>query len=362
MLFVKVPEISLPRMVPEPVPRIQESQGRPLFTFSSETASLIKFLTVSTALPVDEHSGENIEVPSHTVSGLSSCDSEVSVSSRLSQDCEICGHISVNQTSVLSGTDKSVLNSLDMMSSSLSDSGAENCPKLTTEIARNVDCMEFEESSKCVFITDRHLDSIPVQGCGHCRRNSGDNSAHKLCKNSSGLEINDQQLECECSGVEVEMKDNIGAVGRDILELDSGDVHRSAENHHVIKSVPRVLDANPQSQDLDDESLRMQSRLKNLIFVTGEFAVALHQLGFKNIPPSRESALSRGAAPFDLGNMDAYNMVVNYSNNDIHIVQRQQEPDKPDHLIDLYGHVTGLCLTPDQRFVQITLTSISLLM
>ena len=89
---------------------------------------------------------------------------------------------------------------------------------------------------------------------------------------------------------------------------------------------------------------------KNLILVTGEFAVALHQIGFKNVPPySKESVLSSGATPMDSDNPEGY-MVVNYSNNDIHIVHRQQKLDTPDHLIDLFGHVTGLCLTPDQRF------------
>lgn len=132
---------------------------------------------------------------------------------------------------------------------------------------------------------------------------------------------------------------------------EAGAVNKTGNNGGESSNLDQLVSkkAPGQTHDKDSEYYSKEDKLKNLIFVTGEFAVALHQLGFKNIPPSRESALSREATQFDGGNMDGYNMVVNYSNNDIHIVQRQQEPDKPDHLCDLYGHVTGLCLTPDQR-------------
>lgn len=48
-----------------------------------------------------------------------------------------------------------------------------------------------------------------------------------------------------------------------------------------------------------------------------------------------------------------HHMVVNFSNNDIH-VQPLRKSDKPDHLIDLFGHVTGLCLSRDSRQVVVS--------
>ncbi|XP_033750037.1 F-box/WD repeat-containing protein 5-like [Pecten maximus] len=103
---------------------------------------------------------------------------------------------------------------------------------------------------------------------------------------------------------------------------------------------------------------------QNMIFVTGEFAVALHQVGFKNLSPPisndntktrphRDSDLSSNSDLDELGceaSQEESHMVVNFSNNDIQL-RRIRKSDKPDHLIDLYGHVTGLCLSSDHRYL-----------
>ena len=96
---------------------------------------------------------------------------------------------------------------------------------------------------------------------------------------------------------------------------------------------------------------------KNLIFVTGDFAVALHQLGIKNVSPSFLESKRKRPSDLDIMDVDVQedddrlweqHMVVNFSNNDIHL-QHVHKSDKPDHLIDLYGHVTGLALSHDNR-------------
>lgn len=101
---------------------------------------------------------------------------------------------------------------------------------------------------------------------------------------------------------------------------------------------------------------------QNMIFVTGEFAVALHQVGFKNLSPPisndntsprRDSDVSSNSDLDELGfepSQEESHMVVNFSNNDIQL-RRIRKSDKPDHLIDLYGHVTGLCLSSDHRYL-----------
>lgn len=308
-------DASVSRRDPEPVPQILESQGRPLFTFSSETASLIKFLTVSTALPVGIQSCDKTERTSH---GGAPCSGDFSPNS---PDCDVCKTIVFNQDLT-----PAVDRQKQVMYSNIAASG----------VSAVQDRMETDDS-KCMYRMYKQSQQTQTDGaqCG-----CSNTQAHKLCKTC----VNYRSLR-PGSSREVEMKDPEFCSG-DHVDLDRHKVIKSKKSHHVIKSVPKHQS---QAQACVPDNLHLHSRLKNLIFVTGEFAVALHQLGFKNIPPSRESALARGAIQYDLGNMDAYNMVVNYSNNDIHIVQRQQEPDKPDHLIDLYGHVTGLCLTPDQR-------------
>jgi hypothetical protein len=87
---------------------------------------------------------------------------------------------------------------------------------------------------------------------------------------------------------------------------------------------------------------------RNLIFVTGEFAVALHQLGFKNVSPS---VIDIAISPLDSDSLlstGESHMVVNFSNNDIQL-RPIRISDKPDNLLDLFGHVTGLCLSHDHR-------------
>lgn len=101
---------------------------------------------------------------------------------------------------------------------------------------------------------------------------------------------------------------------------------------------------------------------RNLIFVTGEFAVALHQLGFKNVSQSmvNQAMCNDSADPQQELEQDGVSgeherdeeshMVMNFSNNDIEM-RKTRKSDKPDNLIDLYGHVTGLCLSRDNRYL-----------
>jgi F-box/WD-40 domain protein 5 len=110
----------------------------------------------------------------------------------------------------------------------------------------------------------------------------------------------------------------------------------------------KTKDSRPSIPAAEDASL------KNLIFVTGEFAVALHQLGIKNVSTETLSKQTSSAGDQEVSEMEVdvenHHMVVNFSNNDIH-VQPYRKSDKPDHLIDLFGHVTGLCLSRDNRQV-----------
>ncbi|XP_041371164.1 F-box/WD repeat-containing protein 5-like [Gigantopelta aegis] len=90
-----------------------------------------------------------------------------------------------------------------------------------------------------------------------------------------------------------------------------------------------------------------------LIYVTGEFAVALHQLGFKALSTENKSSSmtnQESSAPqFDPETTESH-MVVNYSNQLIEM-QQVRKPDPFDHLIDLNGHITGLCLSRDHRYL-----------
>lgn len=93
---------------------------------------------------------------------------------------------------------------------------------------------------------------------------------------------------------------------------------------------------------------------KYLIFVTGEFAVALHQIGIKVMTVNEAGHCTNRAghgAGHSCQNSQPGNghghIVVNVRNNDIEM--RDRQPDKTDFLLDLHGHVTGMCLSNDSR-------------
>ncbi|KAL4227259.1 F-box/WD repeat-containing protein 5 [Mactra antiquata] len=280
----EVPEIFSPLPLRPSSPVVEESMGRPLFTFSSETASLIKFLTVANVTnnkSLISKNGENNRKmePNSTVEESNSGNSSV-LDLRMNIDPTIpdnsaSGGISITRPSFESACDENI-------------------------VISNLDARETVSPILCEHCGN----SIKHKTCTCYKWNDSHTSNTSLpgdYKRPSTLPL---------SGIP---PDNFGAKCK--KKISSDNVER------------------------------------NLILVTGEFAVALHQIGFKNVPPyARESVLARGATPMDADNPDAF-MVVNYSNNDVHIVNSQQQMDTPDHLIDLFGHVTGLCLTPDQRYL-----------
>ncbi|ESO88154.1 hypothetical protein LOTGIDRAFT_126606 [Lottia gigantea] len=85
-----------------------------------------------------------------------------------------------------------------------------------------------------------------------------------------------------------------------------------------------------------------------LLYVTGNFSVALHQIGVNTIP----SDLSHHSATEDLNSDDIGHMVMHLGKNEIEI-QPNRKPDSWDQMIDLNGHVTGLCLSDNKRYLYV---------
>lgn len=252
--------------------------GQPLFTFSSETASLIKFLTVA-----------NIDDPKKVKTGTE--DGHRTLVDNISDE----NLVNIRNFEERKGTDLTEKIKFD-------DDLAKD-EKLSLEASCNEspemnEYGNFGENSPCEFSMCKHGSESGMSSTGMC---SDWGSSKRNVKRPKTLQFPEPETNL------------------------CGDAPKSRISTQCLE--------------------------KNLILVTGEFAVALHQIVFKNVPPyAKESVLARGTTPMDADNPEAF-MVVNYSNNDIHIVNGQQQLDTPDHLIDLFGHVTGLCLTPDQRSV-----------
>ncbi|XP_061163552.1 F-box/WD repeat-containing protein 5-like [Saccostrea echinata] len=254
---VQIESFQVDKNVPLPndsPPVVEEGVGQNLFTFSSETASLIKFLTVA-----------NIT-------------NQTAMEAAASQPKESC-----KEKDIYTGNEES-LDTENMCC---------NCNKNQN----NHNLGAYNSEGKCI-----------------CERTSWEGSRNAKRSESCVLSTNCTKLEGSGS----------------------------------LSTCTKVEDSNSTPAVEEDSSV------KNLIFVTGEFAVALHQLGIKNV--STDTALKQTSSQnekeseeMELGE-ESHHMVVNFSNNDIH-VQPVRKSDKPDHLIDLFGHVTGLCLSSDNRYL-----------
>ncbi|WAQ99947.1 FBXW5-like protein [Mya arenaria] len=261
-----------------------DSSGIPLFNFSSETASLIKFLTVSTVVPsLNQSEGADIETTHESEPMVYDTDSSPLICLTQKEVEDTDGDSMSRKNTSMYSSYKKQCHHLKQASASLD---RENV---------NLKCKHDKEQLHC-----------------------------DLCKKHDA----DSNMDIEQEGLDKNVSSGAGL---------------SDCRKHKVKYCSICDNAS-------------KEKLKNLIYVTGEFAVALHQLGFKNISPLHGGGSSSSSQPFgedgELGEDRAgYDMVVNYSNNDVHWLEQPHPADTPDHLIDLHGHVTGLCLSADHRYL-----------
>ena len=306
---------------------VEDTSGRPLFTFSSETASLIKFLSVASVVPSScgkcNRAGHNF--PTSSKYNCKNLETAVVDDNLIgTKTCTCQKKIELGYS--LQADSKPSQLTLDKESPCDSESGASDSSLLQN-------CGSPSHNSEDV---------------SHFSSNRTDTKTENSDDSDSSATVKPKKIKVDCSDFgAVDRQDtntNCSACCSDLLSetlaSSSPDCYLNENTNQKSRTGP--LDPSGCKHEVESSELS-----KNLIFVTGEFAVALHQLGFKNVPTLNEDS-SRRRTLSESNPSDGY-MVVNYSNNDIHIVQRQDSPDKPDNLIDLFGHVTGLCLSKDQR-------------
>ncbi|KAH3836636.1 F-box/WD repeat-containing protein 5-like [Dreissena polymorpha] len=283
--------------IPDKVTQVEDMTGRPLFTFTSETASLIKFLTVSRVLSKVAHPGQTSRKE--------------------------------NENNAMMVDWFEAPDFMNVKGKLKSPTIAERSNSLYTRYKR-----EYEEGEQ--FFDDDNV----VQSKRVCRTCGLENSSVEMSK-------------MVCDTCETKAKIGESQQKMDIDSLTTDD--------WPFRNLMTDSSISPRSTSTCVNCIHWpEEKMKNLIYVTGEFAVALHQIGFKNIPTCNQTFFGqtgsvnvRSYSGQQDGAGAGYNMVVNYSNNDVHLVQQPPKPDSPDQLMDLSGHVTGLCLTPDQRFLYI---------
>lgn len=262
---------------------IKETAGRPVFTFCSETSSLIKFLTVATFGSSDP--GNLLGNGMHSQTGIYN----LSNGDHLEQG--LTPAMSFKKPSISC----SVFPSSDLM-------GCVERASFDKNVQQQTLANTFNEKSVILGSNFETCDDLEV-----------DVGFREMCQ---------------------EVPENMN-----IYE------NTKIENTEIVDSCYEDGVAR-----CSEFGMHSDKKVKKLIFVTGEFAVALHQIGFKNLPTCRQNLLSEDASQLVEDDADGL-MVINYSNNDIHIVSRHQTSEKPDHLIDMFGHITGLCLTSDHRYL-----------
>ncbi|KAK3607875.1 hypothetical protein CHS0354_038305 [Potamilus streckersoni] len=345
-----------PRNKPFTEENIDESDesGRALFTFSSETASLIKFLTVAD-IPIRKTLSANTSITS-----LPENDSDDYTMETLLVD-----HMEVPKTThPVSCCDKYVL--FDGEEIQEEDGSIVNQTKTITFAAENIvtekdDSIEMflkehsgvlREANKVDHYSHSVIQSrVKMYTAGHISKSKALSEKGV----SDGIASMDIESHSGTHSLNLKSPDEKGDNSTSAFaELAASFVDESLSDYsdfdvNINNNASSGL--NPKIKALPLSSITLkppEDFSKNLIFVTGEFAVALHQLGFKNLTKSTWESLSLAHSP----DIDCHNshMVVNYSNHDIHM-RGNQILDKPDHLIDLDGHVTGLCLSDDHRYL-----------
>ena len=303
-----------------------------MFTFSSETASLIKFLSVAAVVPSTCRNCSK-KAGSRRVEAS---ESESCANSNSENDLEGSSLVHSKQSDKPETRDSVMSNQLGAGLLSIGKSVQDLKPGTSCSQSQSIESALSDIENGSSYKTKENLKAEEVQTL-----RSEDSETNLITK--------PKKIKVDCSAVHPNSSKGVGVkcsvccseLQTDKLSSSSCTCAIDTDSHSKVSEIEHKC--------FDDVNsiIELSEQSKNLIFVTGEFAVALHQLGFKNVPSFNENSSRRRT--LSEGNLGEGHMVVNYSNNDIHIVQRQDSPDKPDNLIDLFGHVTGLCLSEDQR-------------
>lgn len=102
----------------------------------------------------------------------------------------------------------------------------------------------------------------------------------------------------------------------------------------------------------DEEGIILDTEEKFLIFTTGSKTYTPHQVGFKRIRPFRFKDKISMSLVEKLAEQRE-NMLARSSPNFREEANMENMFDKVDHLIDLHGHIIGMALSPDHRFLYV---------
>ncbi|XP_053381354.1 uncharacterized protein LOC123524702 isoform X2 [Mercenaria mercenaria] len=120
-------------------------------------------------------------------------------------------------------------------------------------------------------------------------------------------------------------------------ETTSVTISSSSSHSNVYKSAESVPKLKYKSKRAKKKKSR-KVKDKYLIFTKGSETYTPHQIGIKRIKPFSD---------------DGSRLLPNVSENTHHLEQGDDVYDDVDHLIDMHGHIIGMTLSPDQRYLYV---------
>lgn len=148
----------------------------------------------------------------------------------------------------------------------------------------------------------------------------------------------------------------------DSTELQYGIPNHPATHEKCADDASDVSDASDASVDTEfseDDELCVQED-KFLIFTTGSNTYSPHQIGIKRIKPISFPRRMDPGLPFRerIANLNREYQPSHDNPNEVqNIIAEGTEYDEVDHLIDLHGHIIGMGLSPDHRFLYVNARS-----
>ncbi|XP_060603612.1 uncharacterized protein LOC132756525 isoform X2 [Ruditapes philippinarum] len=191
--------------------------------------------------------------------------------------------------------------------------------------------------------------------------NSQGRTQSKMCTSTDNQSGSDVGIDCVPGRVQSRICAGIGTASMENLENQAGDsdmkikckpvrntcnmqsdttsvtISSSSSQSNIYKAEDSVPKLKYKSKRAKKKKAR-KVKDKYLIFTKGSETYTPHQIGIKRIKPFSD---------------DGSRLLPNVADNTHNLEQGDENYDDVDHLIDMHGHIIGMTLSPDQRYLYV---------
>ncbi|KAH3708749.1 uncharacterized protein LOC127858078 [Dreissena polymorpha] len=234
------------------------------------------------------------------------------------------GECELEMETEISGEAISGVESADSVSSMGTDSGSDILP---------VKCLPL------LLRSPKGCDSVPNNRVNTRSRCIATMAQSRLCMGGAAFSQQDMQAESN-----QEINENCLPVHA-VCIAGTQTFSSTVQSPDVLQDMGLTLEVtipkpNFQPKISKSKSKSKQNKDKYLIFTKGSETYTPHQIGIKRIKPLKA---------FD---KDGSRLLPNVADT-LHNVEQPDSYDRVDHLIDMHGHIIGMALSPDQRYLYV---------